>query len=93
MGVGDVKAETPLDLEANRLRDELAYHEHRAKVLESPLISTGRLRALVRDLERLEAAGAHKNSDAVTRRSPAPPRSAFERRPLPGAWPSVLGNW
>lgn len=91
MGMGDVKAETPLDAEADRIRDELAYHEHRAKVLESPLISRGRFRSLFEDLLRLEDAGAHQNPDALTRRSPAPPRLAFYRRPLPGVWPTVLG--
>lgn len=86
MGAGEVKAESPIQAEAERLRDELAYHEHRAKVLESPLISQSRLRSLVEALKRLEATGSARLDDALTRRAPEAARTAFQSRPLPGTW-------
>lgn len=90
MGTGEVKAESPLQAEADRLRDELAYHEHRAKVLESPLISAGRFRSMYEALRRLEAAGADSREDALTRRAPGPAAARLERSEVPGRWPSVL---
>lgn len=71
--------EHPLE-RARALREELAHHEHRYHVLESPTISARRFRAMLGELATLERdPDVGVSRDSATLRTPAAARAAFGR--------------
>jgi DNA ligase (NAD+) len=66
------------DDRAQFLRDELAYHEHREHVLESPLIPGRKYWEMRRELTALEAGGVPVSPDSSSLRAGSVRRVGFE---------------
>jgi DNA ligase (NAD+) len=68
-----------LKVRVDKLREEIAYHNHRYYVLDEPEISDARYDQLMRELETLEKAHPELQSPlSPTQRVGAPPLDAFE---------------
>ncbi len=73
---------------ARALREELAHHEHRYHVLESPSVSARRFRALRQALAEIEQGeGVGVSRDSATLRAPVVARTAFGRMKHQHPWP------
>ncbi|MBI4815889.1 MAG: hypothetical protein HY791_06520 [Deltaproteobacteria bacterium] len=75
---------------AAELTEELAYHEHREHVLESPLVSRKKYLELRRELEALESRGVSRSLGSASHRKPAEARPAFERSNHRPKWPDPV---
>lgn len=89
MGSSEVKAHLEPHARAEKLRGELAEHDHRAHVLEHPVISAREHARLLEQLAELEASGIAVTPSSATLRRGGSPRTTFEVIAHREHWPEL----